>query len=49
MTDDATTVQLAEALCFGILIGWYVYFINRYRKADVQLSDLGTLIGVTVF
>ena len=46
MTDDATTVQLAGALCFGILIGWYVYFINRYRKADVQLSDLGALIGV---
>lgn len=43
---DATTIQLAGALCFGILIGWYVYFINRYRKADVQFSDLGTLIGV---
>lgn len=46
MADEATTIQLAGALCFGILIGWYVYFINRYRKGDVQLSDLGTLIGI---
>jgi len=30
---------------FGALIGWYVYYVNRYRKGDVQLSDLVTLIG----
>lgn len=46
MVDTVTTIQLAGAFCFGTLIGWYVYFINRYRKADVGLSDLGTLIGV---
>lgn len=46
MADNATTIQLAGALCFGTLIGWYIYFINRYRKNDVQLGDLGTLIGV---
>ena len=34
------------AMGFGILIGWYVYYINRHRKAEVQLSDLVTLIGV---
>lgn len=34
------------ALAFGLLIGWYVYYINRYRKADVQLSDIVTLIGI---
>jgi hypothetical protein len=28
------------------LIGWYVYYINRYRKSDVQLGDITTLIGV---
>lgn len=39
-------LQLVGAAAFGILIGWYVYYINRYRKADVQLSDLVTLIGV---
>jgi hypothetical protein len=31
---------------FGFLIGWYVYYINRHRKGDVQMSDLVTLIGV---
>ncbi len=29
----------------GAVIGWYVYYINRYRRADVQISDLLTLIG----
>lgn len=42
----ASTVQLLGAGGFGALIGWYVYYINRYRKGDVQLSDLVTLIGV---
>ena len=31
---------------FGTIIGWYVYYINRYRKGDVQFSDLTTLVGV---
>ena len=42
----ATTLQLWGAATFGLLIGWYVYYINRYRKSDVQLGDLVTLIGV---
>jgi hypothetical protein len=41
----ASTIQLLGAAGFGILIGWYVYYINRYRKGDVQLSDLVTLIA----
>ena len=40
------SIQIVGATCFGILIGWYIYFINRYRKADVQLSDLATIVGV---
>lgn len=43
---SATILQLLGATGFGALIGWYVYYINRHRKADVQLSDLVTLIGV---
>jgi hypothetical protein len=39
-------IQLVGAGCFGVLLGWYVYFINRYRKGDVQLGDLATVIGV---
>jgi len=42
----ASTLQLWGAGAFGGIIGWYVYYINRYRKGDVQLSDLVTLIGV---
>ncbi|NKQ35476.1 MAG: hypothetical protein HF973_07655 [Chloroflexi bacterium] len=43
---SATPLQLAGAFGFGMLIGWYVYYINRYRKGDVQFSDLSTVIGI---
>ena len=39
-------VQLVGAFCFGTIIGWYVYYINRYRKGDVQFSDLVTVLGI---
>ena len=45
-TQVASTIQLIGAGAFGALIGWYIYYINRYRKADVQLNDLVTLVGV---
>jgi hypothetical protein len=45
-TNPNPTIPLLGAAGFGALIGWYVYYINRYRKADVQLSDLVTLVGV---
>jgi hypothetical protein len=41
-----TWVQLLGAAGFGALIGWFVYYINRYRKGDVQFSDLTTVIGI---
>ena len=44
--QTASTLQLLGAGGFGVLIGWYVYYINRYRKAEVQLGDLVTVIGV---
>jgi hypothetical protein len=37
--------KLAGALAFGLVIGWYVYYVNRYRKGDVQIGDITTLIG----
>ncbi len=48
MTESQTVslIQLAGAASFGLVIGWYVYYLNRYRKGDVQVSDLVTLIGV---
>ncbi len=45
-SQSASLIQLFGAGGFGAIIGWYVYYINRYRKGDVQLSDLVTLVGV---
>jgi hypothetical protein len=42
---SSSTLQLLGAGGFGVLIGWYVFYINRYRKGDVQLSDIVTLLG----
>ena len=39
-------LQLLGAGCFGTLIGWYLYYVNRYRRSEVQLGDLITLLGV---
>ncbi|MEW8072771.1 MAG: hypothetical protein AB2758_17720 [Candidatus Thiodiazotropha endolucinida] len=39
-------IQLIGAGCFGAIIGWFVYYINRYRKGDVQFSDLTTVLGI---
>lgn len=32
------------AFAFGLVIGWFTYFVNRYRK-DVALGDVATIIG----
>ncbi len=44
--EAVTSLQMWGAFCFGLIIGWHVYYINRYRKSDVQLSDLVTLLGI---
>lgn len=41
----ATTLQLLGAFGFGALLGWYLYYINRYRTEEVKLADLATVIG----
>ena len=43
--EIATVLQKVGAGAFGAVVGWYVYYINRWRKDDVQLSDIVTLIG----
>lgn len=45
-TTSASLLQLLGAGGFGAIIGWYVYYINRYRKGDVQFSDLTAVIGI---
>lgn len=32
------------AFCFGTVIGWFTYFVNRYRTT-VALGDIATVIG----
>ena len=42
---DATFLQMLGAGCFGAVVGWYIYYVNRYRKDDIKLADVVTLIG----
>ncbi|MCB9421355.1 MAG: hypothetical protein H6667_16245 [Ardenticatenaceae bacterium] len=44
--QTASAIQLWGAGGFGFVIGWFVYYVNRYRKGDVQFSDITTLIGI---
>lgn len=44
-STSASMLQLLGAGALGAVIGWYVYYINRYRQGDVQLSDIVTLVG----
>ena len=45
VVEAARTIHLIGAGAFGAVVGWYVYYINRWRKDDVQLSDIVTLLG----
>ena len=38
-------MQHYGAFGFGLVIGWFHYFVNRYRKDDVTFGDLTTIIG----
>lgn len=45
---DAHSEAIIQALGaggFGAVVGWFVYYINRHRKGDVQFSDLTTVLG----
>jgi hypothetical protein len=37
--------KIAGAFAFGLMLGWNVYFVNRYRKGDIGFSDITALIG----
>jgi hypothetical protein len=45
-SETSSILQLLGAGGFGTLLGWLVYHTNRYRRGEVQFSDLVTLIGV---
>lgn len=40
----ASGLQLGGAFAFGVTLGWFLYYLNRYRK-EVSLADLTTVIG----
>lgn len=40
----ATSFEKWGAFAFGVVIGWILYFTNRYRPT-IQLSDIGKLIA----
>lgn len=44
-TESASALTLLGAGAFGVVVGWYLYYVNRYRRGDVQLTDLVTMIG----
>ncbi len=43
-TVQASGIQLWGAFAFGAVLGWFLYFLNRYRK-EVTLADLTTVVG----
>jgi hypothetical protein len=38
-------LQQWGAFAFGLILGWFLYFINRYRTGDIQFSDITTVLG----
>jgi len=45
MKGDTPLLQLLGAGGFGAVLGWYLFFLNRYRAGDVALGDLVTVVG----
>ncbi len=45
MNDDTPLLQLLGAGGFGAVLGWYLFFLNRYRAGDVTLGDVVTVVG----
>ena len=45
MNHTAGALELLGAGGFGVVVGWLLYFLNRYRTNEVRLEDLVTVIG----
>lgn len=39
------TQQEWGAFGFGLVIGWFLYFVNRYRRSEASFTDLTTILG----
>jgi len=42
---DASILQLVGAGCFGVVLGWFAYFVNRHRRDDVKLTDIAGFVA----
>jgi hypothetical protein len=41
----ATGLQRLGAAAFGAVIGWYLYYVARYRKDTVGIGDVASVVG----
>jgi hypothetical protein len=45
VTVHATGLQKLGAAAFGVVIGWYLYYVARYRKDAVSVGDVTSVVG----
>lgn len=45
MSEKASVLSMVGAGSFGVIIGWFVYYINRHRTDAVRFHDIAGLIG----
>jgi hypothetical protein len=43
--SGASALAVVGAGLFGVVIGWFAYFVNRHRGDDVRLSDVAGFLG----
>ena len=41
---SASMLQLIGAACFGAILGWYLYYVNRYRSGPVDFGDITSVL-----
>ena len=39
------TFEQTGAIGFGLVIGWFLYFVNRYRRSEASFTDITTVLG----
>jgi hypothetical protein len=44
-TVGASGLQLIGAFFFGVVVGWFTYFVNRHRTEEVKLADVASLVA----
>jgi hypothetical protein len=45
LATAASNFELAGAAAFGAVIGWCLYYINRYRSDEVSVKDVATVLA----